>query len=70
MQKCRDENAILWHKVELFKYDTAENAATHDLIVKGLQHELECTQKSVKRLKKQVGGLEEQLYKERSEKQN
>ncbi len=70
LQKCRDENAILWHKVELFKHDTAENADTHDLIVKELQHELECTQNSVKRLGEQVVGLEKQLYKERTEKQN
>ncbi len=41
LQKCKDENAILWHKIGQFKEDTAENAAAHAIVVKELQAEFE-----------------------------
>ena len=54
LQKCKDENAILWHKIDQFKNDTAENAAAHDIVVKELQAELETAKKRMKEVKKNV----------------
>ncbi|MGZ4918312.1 MAG: hypothetical protein ACXV5E_07905 [Halobacteriota archaeon] len=57
LQKCKEENIVLWHTIDQFKQDTVENAASQDVVVKGLQNELEPAKKDVKNLSEQVADL-------------
>ncbi len=61
LQKCKDENAILWHKVELFQDDTAENVAAHDMVVQELQNELDAAKTRTKGLEQDVVNKDDKI---------
>jgi len=61
LQKCKEENIMLWHKIDQFKQDTVEHAPAHDTVVKGLQKELELAKKDLKSLSEQVVDLKGQV---------